>query len=276
MPLPPRLKAIAELVPPGRVVADIGTDHALLPVYLVQNGRCPKVIATELNRGPAARASSQVGLHGLGDRIEIRLGEGLAPLSPGEVQAVVVAGLGGGTVREVLSASPEILKTLERLVLQPMNDVPGVRRWLVQNGWRLADEVLVAENGRLYVVIAAEQGKEEAGEKEWLLEIGPRLWEKRDPLLKDYLLQLKKNYQRILCSLAGSRSPEAEKKALQLTARLARVREALQEYDCQSQGNFPAGGGACPAGTGGGMGQPRNSGGRPRKRGEDGPFGPGR
>lgn len=232
MPLPLRLQAVAGLVPPGRVVADIGTDHARLPVYLVKSGRCPKVIATELNRGPWEQARLRVAFHGLADRIEVRLGEGLAPLFPGEARVVVVAGMGGTTIKGVLASSPGVLNALERLVLQPMNGAPELRRWLVQNGWRLAEEVLVIERGRYYVVIAAERGEETAGE-EWLLEIGPRLLERRDPLLKGYLLQLKENYQRILSSLARTRSPAAARRAIALTARLAKIREVLQEYGCE-------------------------------------------
>ncbi|MBC7324419.1 MAG: SAM-dependent methyltransferase, partial [Moorella sp. (in: Bacteria)] len=131
MRLPKRLAAIAEFVPPGKVAADIGTDHAYLPVYLVQTGRSPRVIATELNEKPWMRARFWVSSFHLEDKIEVRLGAGLQVLSPGEVQVVVVAGMGQNTIRELLAATPAVLYRLERLILQPMSDAGNLRLWLV-------------------------------------------------------------------------------------------------------------------------------------------------
>lgn len=221
-----RLAAIAAFIPPGSVVADIGTDHARLPVYLVRKGICPRVLATDLHEKPYQSACRAVAAHALGDRIEVRRGDGLQPLLPGEVDLVVVAGMGGNTIRQILATGAGVLAAVKRLVLQPMTDAGDLRRWLVENGWRLVDEKLVEEDGRLYVIMAAEPGREETTEP-WLLEVGPRLVEKCDPLLCKHLEKIKKEYQRVLCCLAGSRSPAAERKALDLTVKLHRVKEVL-------------------------------------------------
>ncbi|MCL6446913.1 MAG: class I SAM-dependent methyltransferase [Armatimonadetes bacterium] len=233
MELSRRLLAVAEFVPPGRVVADIGTDHACLPVYLVQTGRSPRVIATELNEKPWERALSWVTANRLESKIEVRRGAGLEPLAPGEVQAVVVAGLGGKTIKQLLAAAPEVLCRLERLVLQPMADAGDLRLWLADQGWRLAEEALVEEDGRLYAIIAAAPGKEAAADR-FLIEIGPRLAEKGGPLFLSYLEQLKRNCQRVLSGLERSRSPEAQEKAIRLTARLAKLREMMTKYARES------------------------------------------
>ena len=207
-------------------MADIGTDHVRLPVYLIRSGRCPRVIASELNEKPFEQARYQVRLYDLEDKIEVRRGDGLKVLSPGDAQEVVVAGMGGNTIKQLLAAAPQVLNCLERLVLQPVVDAGDLRLWLVDNGWRLVDESLVEEKGRLYVVLAAEAGRETARDR-LLVEIGPRLVEKNDPLLIRYLEKLKEEYQRILSRLARSRSPAAREKAIEVTARLAKVREVL-------------------------------------------------
>ncbi len=211
---------------PGSVVADIGTDHVRLPVYLIRSGRCPRVIASELNEKPFEQARFRVRLYDLEDKIEVRRGDGLKVLSPGEAQEVVVAGMGGNTIKQLLVAAPEVLNRLDRLVLQPAVDAGDLRLWLADNGWQLVDETLVEEKGRLYVALATEAGRETTRDR-LLVEIGPRLVEKNDPLLIRYLEKLKEEYQRILSRLARSRSPAAREKAIEVTARLAKVREVL-------------------------------------------------
>lgn len=229
MHLTKRLAAIADFIPPGAVVADIGTDHALLPIYLVEKGICPKIVATELNVKPYRSACMAVRLHGLGDKIVVRQGDGLHPLLPGEAEVIVLAGLGGNTIRQILTDAPEILARVRRLILQPMVDAGDLRLWLVENGCRLVDETLVEEGGHLYVILVAEPGRETVSDP-LLLEIGPRLLEKRHSLLPAYLNKIKAEYQRVLNALARSRSPEAQEKAIKLSARLARVKEVCSSY----------------------------------------------
>ncbi|MGB9803164.1 tRNA (adenine(22)-N(1))-methyltransferase [Desulfofundulus sp.] len=229
MRLTRRLAAIAACVPPGVVVADIGTDHALLPIYLVEKGICPRVVATELNPGPYRSAIEAVNLQGLDGKIEVRQGDGLHPLLPGEAQVIVLAGMGGNTIRQILADSPEVLAAVRRLILQPMVDAGDLRLWLVGEGWRLVDEMLVEEDGRLYVIVVAERGREKVSDP-YLLEIGPRLVEKKDPLLPAYLSKLMAHYQRILKALARSRSSRAEEKALEISDKMARIQEVLKEW----------------------------------------------
>ncbi|MDK2889193.1 MAG: tRNA (adenine22-N1)-methyltransferase [Thermoanaerobacter sp.] len=230
MRLTRRLAAIAAYVPPGVVVADIGTDHALLPIYLVAKGICPKAVATELNAGPYRSARTAVHLQGLDGKIDVRQGDGLRPLLPGEAQVIVLAGLGGNTIREILAAAPEVLAASRRLILQPMADAGDLRLWLAENGWRLVDETLVEDDGRLYVVMVAEPGPERVTDP-FILEIGPRLVEKKHPLLPVYIHKLISECQHILKSLARSNSPRTENKSREIAARLVRLQEVLKK--CQ-------------------------------------------
>ncbi len=224
MELAKRLAVLALQVPAGSVVADIGTDHAYLPVYLVEKGICHGVIATDLNPGPFRSAVSKVEERGLGSKIDLRLGYGLKVLQPGEADVLVLAGIGGNTIREILAASPEVLKTVQKLVLQPMADPGDLRTWLASNGWRISDEHLLQEDGRIYVVVAAEPGREKT-EDSCLLELGPRLLEKKDPLMDVYLQGIVEKYERALNGLAAARSGAARERAGALKARLERIKE---------------------------------------------------
>lgn len=153
--LPPRLAMVAGLVLPGLPLADIGTDHGYLPAYLVRTGRCPRALASDRMPGPLGAARRSVAAAGLADRVELRLGDGLAVLAPGEVATVVLAGMGGQLMQRILAAQPAVVQRLRRLVLQPNAGAEGLRRWLERAGWSLVDEALAEEAGRIYVGVAA-------------------------------------------------------------------------------------------------------------------------
>lgn len=202
---------VASYVIPGAVVADIGTDHALLPVYLVRQGISKRVIACELNSGPLESARATVDHYGLKEQVEVRKGNGLQALRPGEASVIVIAGMGGAKIREILTASPEVLKEVKRLILQPQGGEALLRRWLLENKWALIDEDLVYEGERFYVIIISEllqEGKCQDLDSS-LLEIGPKLLEKKHPLLVPYLSRLIKNYEEVIRSLRNSSRPGA-------------------------------------------------------------------
>lgn len=149
-----RLRAVAELVRPGSRVADIGTDHALLPVWLLQSGRCPSAVASDIGEGPAASARHTVETAGLTARIAVRVGDGLAPVSPDEAEDIVIAGMGGETIAAILEAAPWVRDAHYHLVLQPMSKPERLRRFLFQNGFAILREDVIAEGERLYDVMS--------------------------------------------------------------------------------------------------------------------------
>ncbi|MBQ9377059.1 MAG: SAM-dependent methyltransferase [Schwartzia sp.] len=181
MGLDGRLAAVAALVPRGARAADIGTDHAYLARALISERGAARVIATDKNEGPCAAARRTLLAAGLAERIPVRCGDGLSAIAPGEVEVVCVAGMGGTLIVSILAAAPEVLSSLSRLVLQPMNDAASLRRWLYANGWHIAEESLALADGRLYEIIAAEPGAEPMPERR-LLTLGPVLWRERPPL----------------------------------------------------------------------------------------------
>ncbi|MDD4238723.1 MAG: class I SAM-dependent methyltransferase [Desulfotomaculaceae bacterium] len=224
MDLPKRLAALAAFIPHGSIAADIGTDHAYLPIFLIKQGICRFVIATDLREGPFQSAVHKIKEHVLEDRIGLRLGDGLQPLKPGEAEVVVLAGMGGNTIRGILAGAPQTLAGIKRLVLQPMTDAGDLRVWLAANGWKIADEELVEDDGRIYVIIAAEPGREVTYDPVYL-ELGPRLLEKRSPLLGRHLNGFMVKYERVLAGLALAHSTAAREKALEIEGKVARIRE---------------------------------------------------
>ncbi|MEK8129678.1 tRNA (adenine(22)-N(1))-methyltransferase TrmK [Paenibacillus filicis] len=150
-----RLEWIAQEVPKGSRLADIGSDHALLPSYLAQQGIITSGVAGEVNAGPYEAASRQVRAAGLKERIEVRLGDGLAVLAPGEVDVITIAGMGGALIASILEAGQEKLAGVSRLVLQPNVAEDAVRRWLLAHGWELVSERILEEDGKIYEILTA-------------------------------------------------------------------------------------------------------------------------
>ena len=149
-----RLRCVAGLVRPGSVLADIGTDHAHLPVWLVKEGVCPRAVAADIRIGPAAAARRSVEAAGLEERIDVRVGDGLAPLCPGEADDIVIAGMGGETIASILGAAPWTKDGRYRLILQPTTRHECLRRFLLTGGFDILSEQIVQEGRRRYLVLA--------------------------------------------------------------------------------------------------------------------------
>lgn len=157
-----RLRCVADMVRPGSRLADIGTDHAYLPTELVSSGRCPHAIACDIRPGPADAAQRTVREAGLTERIEVRLGNGLAPLHWAEADDIVIAGMGGETIAAILRDGvprwlPEGREALKRMsfLLQPMSRPEELRRMLLISGFSLFEEKTVEQGGHLYTIMRA-------------------------------------------------------------------------------------------------------------------------
>ena len=140
----PRLKCIIDHTK-GNRIADIGTDHAYIPIYLVKNDLAEYVIAGDVRQGPVDIAKANVEKHKLSDKIEVRLGSGLSVIEKGEVDTVIIAGMGGQLISEILSADTEKARECN-LVLQPMNAQYELRKYLISNGFSITDEDIAIEH----------------------------------------------------------------------------------------------------------------------------------
>ena len=148
--LPPRLSAVAELVGSCNLLADIGTDHAHLPVAMIQQGRCNRAFACDVNEGPLLRAKSAVEKHGLTDEISLIRSDGLHAVPP-EYDALVIAGMGGDLIARILFEYPP--NCAERIVLQPMTKPEVLRRFLFRHGYSILRERAVTEGEKRYILL---------------------------------------------------------------------------------------------------------------------------
>jgi tRNA (adenine22-N1)-methyltransferase len=150
-----RLQRIADKVPPFSRLADIGSDHALLPAFLVQAGIVTWAVAGEVNPGPLAAAEKQVKESGLTGKIEVREGNGLEVLHPEEVDVISIAGMGGSLIVSILEGGHDKLTGVNMLVLQPNVGEEQVRRWLDRHQWLLESEEILEEDGKIYEILTA-------------------------------------------------------------------------------------------------------------------------
>jgi tRNA (adenine22-N1)-methyltransferase len=245
-----RLQTIADRVTAGARAADIGSDHALLPVYLLQSGKCPSAIAGELNEGPLQAAKKQIAEAGLTKAIAARKGNGLAVLEPGEADTVTIAGMGGSLMADILEAGRQAgkLAGVRELVLQPNVGEEIVRKWLAVHGYVLQSETLLEEDGKLYEVLHALSGSESPEgvtnaslydpsflaialeteqKREWLYRMGPYLLRQRAELLHDKWRHEIGKLERICKQMEQSDLAESRGKQAQLRQEMQTIEEVL-------------------------------------------------
>lgn len=155
----PRLEAIIDIIGDAHTVADIGCDHAYLPILLAQRGRTKKIIGADVKEGPLAKARANVERFGFADAIELRLGSGLTVLCEGEADCVVIAGMGANVIAKILTDSEKIAKSTPRIILQSMTGSEDLRKFLYENGYKIENEALVREDRRIYAIMTVSGGK---------------------------------------------------------------------------------------------------------------------
>ncbi|MCI9044384.1 MAG: SAM-dependent methyltransferase [Peptococcaceae bacterium] len=216
-----RLQAVARQIPAGLRVADVGTDHGYLPVYLVVNDIAPKVIASDRGKRPLDSARQLISLLSLENQIDVRLGDGLSVLQPDEAEVICLAGMGGVAIKEIISAGLPLAQVAKRLVLQPQRNVPAVRRFLVANGFKIVAEDLAEDDGFYYEIIAVEPGLMELTEQE--ADFGPLLLRDGHPLFKDFLILKETDLTQLLAAMADNNSKDSLQRKKQLEEEISRI-----------------------------------------------------
>lgn len=233
MKLSERLATIAELIPRCGILSDIGTDHAFIPIFAVENGLCERAIAADLRKGPLEMAEANIRRHGLESRIELRLGNGLEPVRPEECDVIVIAGMGGLLIRDILSSAHEKSNRASLLLLQANNAVDALRKWLYENGYEVLEEKLISDAGKLYSLIKSKWTGVPAIKGEFELYIGERIFEGNDVLLGMYLQKKLKELEVIIEGRSRS-DPEKNRytneDSVMDTATCIRIRDRLAEY----------------------------------------------
>lgn len=158
---PSRLDALLALVEPVQALADIGSDHGLLPARLLKEGLVGRAIATDISAPSLGKAQGLLSANFDESAFETRLGDGLAPLEEGEVQALVLAGMGGVLISEILREKPDLISGLDYLILQPMQGQEDLFSWLNEEGFCLLDQALIREGDHFYPILKVKKGNQE-------------------------------------------------------------------------------------------------------------------
>lgn len=229
-----RLQAVANLVGGTGIVADVGTDHGYIPVYLISSGKAEKAIAMDVNRGPLQRALEHIRQFHLEEQIETRLSDGVKALQPGEVQTIVIAGMGGALMTRILDEGEAVAHTAERLVLQPQSEIPAFRHFLAEHEYRVLGEDMVFEDGKFYSMMAAVWAGGGDGCPEEMMGPGykysPLLLADRHPVFRQYLLQQRAQKHKILDNLGKNARQDVSGRKAQLLQDLQEIEGMLQLY----------------------------------------------
>ena len=226
-----RLQAVADLVSPGMRLADIGTDHAYIPIYLMENEKIPQAIAMDINKGPLERAEEHIKAHGLEHQIQTRLSDGMAKLQAGEADCAVIAGMGGALMIKILEEGRETAFQLQELVLQPQSELKKFRIYLLENGYRVLTEDIVCEDGKYYPMMKVKPG-EMTGEswKPEELEYGKYLLDTAHPVLKQFLEREIQICHGVLESLAKQDTKRAKERRREMEEQIQHVLHILETY----------------------------------------------
>ena len=221
MVLSKRLQCVADKVKKGSKVADIGTDHAYIPIYLIANNICEYAIASDIKKGPINIAKANIMKHTMEKSIETRLGKGLCTIKQNEVDTVIIAGMGGELIREILKDSKEVCETIDTFILQPMTAGEELREWLYNNRYRIDDETLIKEDEKFYNIIVCSKGYDKVDKIYY--DIGIKLIENNDPLLGQYLDKKINETMKIMQNLEGKETSGAR-------VRLEECNNKLKQY----------------------------------------------
>mgnify|MGYP000247603720 CR=1 FL=1 len=231
MQLSRRLQTVARLVPYCRCLADIGTDHAYVPIWCVIHGICQTALACDVRPGPLQIAKKRIGVYQLGDHISTRLSDGLEALLPGEADTIVIAGMGGLLIADILQRGRAVIQPDTHLILQPMTAIEELRHFLYQNGFRVLDEHVVQEENKFYNLLEVCLGADTASESEII--VGRNLGKEADFL--NYMAFCITKTEKIICGMKRSerRQDDLEKHR----RRLALYREAVGK-ECAANDNL--------------------------------------
>ena len=209
MVLSKRLQCIADFVDKGSIAADVGTDHGYIPIWLIENGICAHVAASDIHAQPLEKARENAAAHGVSDRIRFIRCPGLEAYSSTDADTIIIAGMGGETMIDILSSAPWAIE--KTLVLQPQTKISELRKWLWENGYNSVDAHLVADAGRIYQVWKVKAGTKKLDENE--LYIDRHIIEHKDVLLHEYADALIQRHRAKIAGMEMASDADAEELA---------------------------------------------------------------
>lgn len=222
-----RLECIVSMVDKCKTIADIGTDHGYVAEMLINRKICEYIIATDLNESPLKRAKEYLTKANHQNICEFRLGSGLTILKEGEAEALVIAGMGGDLISQIIDASKSIAHSAQQLILQPMTAVTNLRRYLLENDFEIIDEKIVKEFHHFYFIIKAKPGISKI-EDSIYFEISKILIEKKDPVMLDYVKKVLNTNEKIISNLEKANKVEYNIKIGGLKEKNKKIKELIK------------------------------------------------
>ena len=227
MALSKRLECILSLVPGNiHTAADIGTDHGMVPVNLLKRGLVSRVIATDLREGPLKAARELVQREGLQDAVQLRLGDGLKPLQPGEADLIIIAGMGGALMQRILKEGSLSACKARQLILSPQSELPAFRRFLQKEKFFIEQERLVEEEGKFYSILSVKPGSVQDLTEEEIV-FGKNLSDEDTSVLREFLTKAQNRDRQILRQITGT-SGRDQLRVQEVEERLKKTASALQ------------------------------------------------
>lgn len=229
-----RLRIVAHMCDKGAVVADIGTDHGYLPIYLVQEGIAPSAIAMDLRKGPLEKAKKHICDNCLEDRIQTRLSDGLEKLSKNEADIITICGIGGRLIADIVTKGKDVITQNTILVVSPQSEVGEFRHFLVSQGFEIEDEQMLKEDGKYYFIIKCRKSEESVCSEfsETQYQYGWKLLDSKDKTLYEYLIKEKETNEGISNSIKKDESnPTVKLRLQQLSQKNNIIMKALSYYD---------------------------------------------
>jgi len=227
MNLSDRLKTVGEMIKDVNTIVDVGTDHAYIPIYLIKNNIIEKAIASDINSGPVEKAKKNVSDYNLQDKISCRLGGGLTTVKPKEVDAAIIAGMGGNLIRDIIEESKEVFKNLDYAILQPVQNPEVLREYIYKSGYKIIDEELVKEEDKFYEIFKVKYDNKIKETQPIHYEVSETLIKKKHPMMKEYLVFKLDKYTKIYSGL-NQATESAIKRKEQLEKIIIKLKEFLQ------------------------------------------------
>ncbi|AYD40965.1 SAM-dependent methyltransferase [Clostridium fermenticellae] len=226
MNLSTRLKSVAMMVDKCHCVADIGTDHGYIPIYLVNNKLCDNVIACDINKKPLKKALANINSHNLDNKIECRLSNGLKKLKIGEVQGIIIAGMGGNLIRDILEDGIDVFKKVDFAIFQPMQNTDVLREYIYKKGYNIINENLCIDENKFYEIIKVKYDNNPRKVDEIFYEISEKLIDTNHPDIKKFILAKLNKYREILENIKETTDLALERK-FELKNKIQKLEEIL-------------------------------------------------
>lgn len=183
-----RLNKIAEKVTKNSIIADIGTDHAYIPIFLYKNNKIKSAIACDISKGSLQKAKDNIFKHNLQENIQTRIGNGLEKITiQDNIDTIIIAGMGGMLMIDILKKGYNIVESAKELILQPQKDIDKVREYLHKNNLKIIDDEMLKDDGKYYTIIKAIKGKEQTPYKKEEYIFGRIEIEQKSNILKEYI-----------------------------------------------------------------------------------------